>query len=413
VPTDYFTPISNAVARLRPNTADARRSIYDQARQLLLDEAKNGRPPMAVSELIAEQRTLEQAIQMVEAHAAFTENSRVREQETRERSAGERQLRERDTREHAAGERANQLREKEMRRIGAEQRHAQRQVQRHPQRRPGRRKSGGSKTALIVAGALTAVFLLAGVAAYFTVFGWPSFRASEAPPPAKQEAPSAPKPEEQAAKLKNLLARASSSLEKGNPLEAIVALNEAVLMAPSDINVFTLRGHAYLQGNDLDRAIEDFSEAIRLGSRDFYAFIGRGVAYRRKRDFQRSIADYDEAIRIQPDHAGAWNNRCFVHAIGGNLDNALSDCNEALRLMPNEPNSLDSRALVYMKLKQYDRAIADYDAVLKIVPNTPSALYGRGLAKLKKGDKRGQADISTATTAAPAIAQEFERYGVK
>ncbi len=36
VPTDYFTPISNAVARLRPNTAEARRSIYDQARQLLL-----------------------------------------------------------------------------------------------------------------------------------------------------------------------------------------------------------------------------------------------------------------------------------------------------------------------------------------------------------------------------------------
>ena len=33
--------------------------------------------------------------------------------------------------------------------------------------------------------------------------------------------------------------------------------------------------------------------------------------------------------------------------------------------------------------------------------------------KLKKGDKRGQADISTATTAAPGIAQEFERLGLK
>ena len=51
---------------------------------------------------------------------------------------------------------------------------------------------------------------------------------------------------------------------------------------------------------------------------------------------------------------------------------------------------------------------ADYDAVLKAQPNTVSALYGRGYAKLKKGDKRGQADMSTATTAAPTIAQEFK-----
>ena len=97
----------------------------------------------------------------------------------------------------------------------------------------------------------------------------------------------------------------------------------------------------------------------------------------------------------------------------GNLEAALSDCNESLRLLPNEPNALDSRALVYLKLKQYDQAIADYDAVLKLQPNTPSALYGRGLAKVKKGDKRGQADIASAQAAVPQIADEFARYGIK
>ena len=70
MPTDFFTPINNAVSRLRPNTADARRAIYDQARALLLDEAHNGHPPMGVSELISEQRALEQAIQRIEAAMA-------------------------------------------------------------------------------------------------------------------------------------------------------------------------------------------------------------------------------------------------------------------------------------------------------------------------------------------------------
>ena len=68
--TDYYRPIANAVARLRPNTLAARRSIYDQARQLLFEESQNSNPPMAVSELIAEQRALEDAIQTVEAENA-------------------------------------------------------------------------------------------------------------------------------------------------------------------------------------------------------------------------------------------------------------------------------------------------------------------------------------------------------
>ncbi len=72
-----------------------------------------------------------------------------------------------------------------------------------------------------------------------------------------------------------------------------------------------------------------------------------------------------------------------------------------------------NRGLENFARRAYDQAIADYDTVLKVAPNTVSALYGRGLAKIKKGDKRGQADISTATAAAPTIAQEFERYGVK
>lgn len=409
MPTDYFTPISNAVARLRPNTADARRSIYDQARQLLIDEAKNGHPGMAVSELIQEQRTLEQAIQMVEAHATFNKNAQARDQETRERSVTDRQVREQETRDRAASERADQLSDKEMRRIEAEQRHAQRRVQRRGGKRPG---TGGTKTALIVAGALAAVFLLAGIAAYVLIFGLPNFRSAQQPPPAQQQTPAPPKQDEQAGKVQKLLERASQLIEAGDPNSAVPILNEAIVTAP-DAQAYTLRGHAYLQLKDFDRAIEDFSEAIRLGGRDFYTFIGRGVAYRFKRDFQRSIADYDEAIRIRPTHAGAWNNRCFAHAITNNLDAALSDCNEALRLAPDEPHTLDSRALIYLKQKQYDRAIADYEAVLKAMPNTPSALYGRGYAKLKKGDKRGQADISTATTTAPGIAQEFERLGLK
>ncbi len=446
--TDYYRPIANAVGRLRPNTLAARRSIYDQARQLLFEEAHNSQPPMPVSELIAEQRALEDAIHAVEAEYVLRENAEAMEDDdyfrapprqrtpAPSRSQPQRTQPVRTPAQPPAHETRNEyeyyeqqqvpyeqeafeaypepqpgrIREQEQRRLEAEQRRAQRQQRGRAPRRP--RQGGASSTVVVIAAALFALFLAGAAGAYVMIYGWPNFRAAQqTTQPAKKEEPKQPQIDQ--AKLRDLMERASKSLEGGEPATAIQLLTEAIVLSPKDPAAYTLRGHSYLQTGESDRAIEDFSEAIKLGSRDFYAFIGRAVAYRRARDFPRSIADYNEAIKIRPDHAGAWNNRCFVQAIAGNLDAALIDCNESLKLMPNEPNTLDSRALVYLKQGKWDLAIADYDAVLKIAPNTVSALYGRGFAKSKKGDKRGQADISTATAAAPTIAQEFERYGVK
>jgi len=449
VSTDYYRPIANAVSRLRPNTLAARRSIYDQARHLLFEEAHSTRPPMPVSELIAEQRALEDAISAVEAEFSApetmdapeeddyfrppprTRGSRPVQEPVRERPRSrqapppaqepqddyeyyeqqEQPYEQEAFEDYPPAAQPNPMREREQRRLEAEQRRTQRNPRgAQPRRssRPGVPKS----TVIIVAAALVALFLAGGAGAYVMIYGWPSIRSA---PQAKQQPKKeeTKQPEVDQSKLRDMMERASKALEGGDPATAIQLLTEAIVMSPKDPGAYTLRGHSYLQTGEAERAIEDFSEAIKLGSRDFYAFIGRAVAYRRIRDFTRSISDYNEAIKIRPDHAGAWNNRCFVQAIAGDLNAALSDCNQSLKLVPNEPNTLDSRALVYLKQSKWDLAIADYDAVLKIAPNTVSALYGRGFAKMKKGDKKGQADISTATAAAPTIAQEFERYGVK
>lgn len=458
MPTDYYRPIANAVGRLAPNTVAARRSIYDQARQLLFEEAQNARPPMAVSELFAEQRALEDAIERVESEFAAAEPSARRthplqrqlhtnaeypeEEAFHPREAEEpvfvpepgygpahddlpedfpepeyapeqhydpEPAPQPDPRAQARAERMSRQRPE-----AAERRVQPRGARRAPQRRAASRNT--STHIIILFAVLLALFMVGAGAGYVTFYGWPNFRAVQQPkqvqPQKKQETPP-PAQDDNSAKIRTLMDNASKALEGGNPTASIQYLTEAIVLSPKQDASYTLRGHAYLQAGDAARAIEDFSEAIRLGSRDFYAFIGRAVAYRRQRDYPRAIADYNEAIKLRPDHAGAWNNRCFVNAIAGNLDMAIADCNESLRLLPNEPNALDSRALAYLKQGQWDAAIADYDAVLKIAPNTVSALYGRGFAKLKKGDRRGQADISTATAAAPNIAQEFERYGVK
>jgi hypothetical protein len=57
--------------------------------------------------------------------------------------------------------------------------------------------------------------------------------------------------------------------------------------------------------------------------------------------------------------------------------------------------------------------MADYSDALDVNPKLASSLYGRGWARLKKGDRRGSADIAAAKAINGDIAAEFARYGVK
>jgi hypothetical protein len=63
-------------------------------------------------------------------------------------------------------------------------------------------------------------------------------------------------------------------------------------------------------------------------------------------------------------------------------------------------------------ISQYQTAIREYDGVLRLSPRMSVALYGRGVAKLKLGDRRGDADINEAKQIDPGIAEQMAEYGV-
>ena len=64
------------------------------------------------------------------------------------------------------------------------------------------------------------------------------------------------------------------------------------------------------------------------------AYYLRGVAYRNKGDLDRAIADYSEAIRLDPKLAAAYNNRGNAYKDKGDSDHAIADFSEAIRLAP-------------------------------------------------------------------------------
>ena len=80
---------------------------------------------------------------------------------------------------------------------------------------------------------------------------------------------------------------------------------------------------------------------------------------------------------------------------------------------PYDADNLDTRGFANMKLGQFDRAIADYSDALDSDPKLATSIYGRGIARLKKGDRRGSADIASAQAIKSDIAEEFTRYGLR
>jgi hypothetical protein len=74
---DYYTIIAKAVAALDPNTGEARRRIYERARGALSGETRSAGLPLAKSDILSAQMSLEEAIARVEIEALRAEETRA------------------------------------------------------------------------------------------------------------------------------------------------------------------------------------------------------------------------------------------------------------------------------------------------------------------------------------------------
>jgi hypothetical protein len=68
--TDYYPLLKRAVDGLEKSTGEARRSLYERARNALVDQLRGMTPPLNEAEITRERLALEEAVRKVEAEAA-------------------------------------------------------------------------------------------------------------------------------------------------------------------------------------------------------------------------------------------------------------------------------------------------------------------------------------------------------
>jgi hypothetical protein len=76
--TDYQPLLARALKGLDRNTSEARRAVYDRARQALLNQLRSASPPMADADITRERLALEDAIRKTETEAVLAEPHSVR-----------------------------------------------------------------------------------------------------------------------------------------------------------------------------------------------------------------------------------------------------------------------------------------------------------------------------------------------
>ena len=210
--------------------------------------------------------------------------------------------------------------------------------------------------------------------------------------------------------------RCAAYTAKGDYDRAIQDCNRAIKLNSKRAN-FVGRGDAYAKNKDYDHAMTDYDEAIRLDANNVTAYFGRCSVLIDKVSYGGAIESCDEALKRQPDDSSARNNRCWARAILGGeqqLKQALLDCDEALRLRPNDPYAFDSRGLVYLKMGNFDKAIANYDQSILMGGERASPLYmDVGLPSWERRCQRGKQRHLAASRKQPAIAEEFQGYGVQ
>lgn len=190
--------------------------------------------------------------------------------------------------------------------------------------------------------------------------------------------------------------------EKGEYGKALVDLNRAVELEPTDFKAYNNRGLVLTDAGQPDKAIADFDRAIALFSNDPSAYYNRGNAYRKLGESDLAVADFSIAISMNPDDMKARNNRGLVFQERGDLERALAEYNDALALRPEDWMTLNNRGLLLSAMGESDRALDDFNCALRHNSDESSIYINRGLAfSAKNLDSEALSDFDQAIRLKP------------
>ncbi len=146
----------------------------------------------------------------------------------------------------------------------------------------------------------------------------------------------------------------------------VAEYTRAIDTSPDDMKYkfYLLRGVAYRNQGDIDKAIKDFSTSIQMRpSHD--AYLRRGEMYFEKGTYNIAEHDFSDAIEINPS-LEAHKLRGLTYLVLGNLDMAIADGTELIKMAPNTSESYNIRMEAYAQIGEPTLAREDARRALSL-----------------------------------------------
>lgn len=213
--------------------------------------------------------------------------------------------------------------------------------------------------------------------------------------------------------VERLLDSAITALQNADYAEVIALTTQALELDPRSDQAYLLRGVAYRQQEDNERALADFSRAIEVLPYGWTYYVFRAETHVLLGNDAQALVDYETAMEINPRYQEAFQGRsALLSSLNsrqeaevdsliaqglarmefGDFPNAIEEFTEAISLDGGRNRASAyayyNRALASYQSQDLESALADYGEALEIFPDMHDSYLGRGIAYRESGDVR-------------------------
>jgi tetratricopeptide (TPR) repeat protein len=145
---------------------------------------------------------------------------------------------------------------------------------------------------------------------------------------------------------KEYLQRGRELLEKREYVEALVNLNRAIELDPSQAAAYYLRGNIKDNFEDRHGAMKDYNLAIEKNPKLGDAFFARGNVKMALQDYYGAVDDYTAAIALNENYVEAYFSRGKAKQYLQAYQDAINDCTKIIQINPKNASAYSMRGIL-------------------------------------------------------------------
>ncbi|MDX2108227.1 MAG: hypothetical protein SFY67_17660 [Candidatus Melainabacteria bacterium] len=148
--------------------------------------------------------------------------------------------------------------------------------------------------------------------------------------------------------------------------EALLAIDKAIELKPTDGKYYAYKGLLYSSKGDADKTITNIEKGKSLGYTDPEYLGILALAQTEVHDFKKALVNANAAIEMDKSCYPAWYARGRVKNYRKDFKNALPDLTQAIKLAQELSGPYTERAITWDGLGNKKNAIADREKASKL-----------------------------------------------